>query len=188
MTIFYTSDSHHGHRSILNLCNRPYASVEEMDESLIANWNSVVQPTDDVWMLGDFAYRQKKGSLGAIFGRLNGTKRLIIGNHDNDEVIELPWAAMPTHYEEIKQDGTKIVLCHYPMRSWNGMYRGALHLYGHEHGNIPDYATCADVGVDCWNFFPATLAQIKDRMATMRPNPIIEAAQNRDRNKVALPT
>ena len=47
--IFFTSDQHFGHERILHMCNRPFKDAAEMDERLIANWNAVVGPRDDVW-------------------------------------------------------------------------------------------------------------------------------------------
>lgn len=57
MKVWFTADTHFGHRNILKHCDRPFGSVKEMDEALIAMWNAVVGLNDDVWHLGDFAYR-----------------------------------------------------------------------------------------------------------------------------------
>jgi len=142
-----------------------------MNETLITRWNSVVQPTDTIYCLGDMAFRQSKGEFTDIFKQLKGIKHLIIGNHDNDEVIHQPWQST-SFIKEIKIDGKHIVLCHYPMRSWNRMYRHGLHLYGHEHGNMPDYSNCLDVGADRWDYTPASFEQILERMSNLTPFPI----------------
>ena len=91
---------------------------------------------------------------------------LIIGNHDNQEVLDQPWASQAL-IRDIKLDGHKIVLCHYPIRSWNGMYRKSMHLFGHEHGQLLNYSNCCDVGADVWDFTPVTLDQILTRISSL---------------------
>ena len=81
-TIFFTSDLHFGHEGIIRMCNRPFQTLEEMDETLIKNWNSLAKPKDKVYVLGDFFMYYKKPKLREILNRLNGTKILIKGNHD----------------------------------------------------------------------------------------------------------
>lgn len=84
MNIFFSSDQHFGHQNIIAFSSRPYDSVEEMDEALIANWNAMVGPDDLTRILGDLCMGKINHTLGHI-GRLNGTKILIPGNHDK------PW-------------------------------------------------------------------------------------------------
>ena len=169
MKTWFTADCHYGHSNIIKLSKRHiFNSVEDMNDGLIQRWNSVVSKDDTIWVLGDVAFRQGKGVFPEVFKRLNGIKHLVIGNHDNDEVINQPWASIQ-HYKEIKLDGKHIVLSHYPMRSWNGLYRGWLHLYGHEHGNLQDHSNCLDVGVDKWEYTPVDFSQILARMATLTP-------------------
>jgi len=163
--LFWTADTHFGHANIIRLCNRPYDSVEEMDESLIVNWNTSVGPDDDVYHLGDFAFRGDPNRTRDIFARLNGRKRLIIGNHDNETTLALPWFEPPTHYSELQVDKkTRLVMCHYAMRVWNGSHRGSLHLFGHSHGSLPGTRTSIDVGVDSVGLFPVSLETIRHRM------------------------
>jgi calcineurin-like phosphoesterase family protein len=81
VTLFFTSDTHFGHARIIELCNRPFASVEEMNEAMIDNWNSVVGPKDSVVHLGDVALGPWVEWDG-ILSRLNGFKSLVVGNHD----------------------------------------------------------------------------------------------------------
>ena len=54
--IFFTSDTHFDHKNILRFCNRPWETVEEMNQGLIDNWNSVVGPDDIVFHLGDVSF------------------------------------------------------------------------------------------------------------------------------------
>jgi calcineurin-like phosphoesterase family protein len=63
-------------------------------------------------------------------------------------------------------DGAQLVLCHYPLRSWNRMGRGALNLHGHSHGRLGPLPRQIDVGVDCWDFRPITLAEIRAHLRT----------------------
>jgi calcineurin-like phosphoesterase family protein len=60
-------------------------------------------------------------------------------------------------------DGAWLVLCHYPLRTWNRMGRGALNLHGHSHGRLAPLPRQVDVGVDLWDFRPITLAEIRTR-------------------------
>ena len=57
MTVWFTADTHFGHGGALGRFKRPFRSVDEMDEALVARWNERVRHTDEVWHLGDFAYR-----------------------------------------------------------------------------------------------------------------------------------
>jgi calcineurin-like phosphoesterase family protein len=168
METFWTSDSHYFHANVIRFCNRPYSSVDEMNENLIERWNSVVSPNDEVYHLGDFAFRQSNGDTVKVFSRLNGKIHLIRGNHDKGDVFQQNWASV-SDYKELKINHRKIVMSHYPMRSWNGMYHNSLHLYGHVHGNIADYSNCMDVGVDKWNYYPVTLEQIMERSTSLTP-------------------
>ena len=121
MTDFVIGCTHFGHANIIRLANRPFLSVEEMDEKLIENWNATVGPRDTVYHLGDFAFRE------ALYyvGRLNGNLVPLRGNHDGHN-----WGEP---YREIRFDHTKIVLCHYPLEEWNGYWNGSLHLHCHTH-------------------------------------------------------
>jgi calcineurin-like phosphoesterase family protein len=163
-SVYFTADQHFGHAGIIGLCKRPFRSVEEMDEAMIAAWNAVVGPDDDVWHLGDFAYRIKPGRLTWIFARLQGRKHVVPGNHDHDETFALPRSSPPRQIAEVTVEGRRIVLCHYAMRTWPGQHKGALHLYGHSHGKLPGTPQSTDVGVDCWGFQPIRLDQIRARL------------------------
>lgn len=79
---WFISDTHFGHKNILEYQknNRPFSSLNEMHEVMIERWNGVVKPKDNVWHLGDVAFG--KANLD-ILARLNGVKRLIMGNHDH---------------------------------------------------------------------------------------------------------
>ena len=84
MTTFFTADTHFGHLGAMKKFRRPFQDVREMNETLIRNWNSVVKPTDWVFHLGDFG-KWAGVNLEQVFNLLNGTKVLIVGNHDAPE-------------------------------------------------------------------------------------------------------
>lgn len=79
--IYFTSDTHYFHKNVITYCNRPYESLEQMHEKLIENYNSVVGPNDECYILGDFSFGNA-GNTEEIVKRLNGKKHLILGNHD----------------------------------------------------------------------------------------------------------
>lgn len=117
MAVFFTSDTHWGHAAIIRYCKRPFANVRDMDEAMIANWNAVVRHDDNVvWHLGDFAHGADAKHVRSVFRRLNGRKMLVIGNHDPEATLGLPWAAKPTHLARTSLDGVVVIMCHYGLR------------------------------------------------------------------------
>lgn len=78
---WFTSDWHLGHARINELARRPFSSVDEMNETIIARYNELVKPEDSVWIVGDVCMGPIDRSL-ALVQRFNGRKYLICGNHD----------------------------------------------------------------------------------------------------------
>lgn len=70
-----------GHKNIIDYCDRPFSSVEEMNEKMIEEWNNLIEKDDKVWHLGDFAFGSKD-NVKNIISRLNGKIYLVKGNHD----------------------------------------------------------------------------------------------------------
>lgn len=166
--LFFTSDTHFGHGGSLGLFKRPFGSVAEMTEALVANWNATVAPADTVWHLGDVAIGPKREAVAEILARLNGTKHLVTGNNDGPAAIDQPaWASVQA-YAELEAEGRKLVLCHYPFRSWNGQGKGALNLHGHSHGRLEPLTRQVDVGVDAWDFRPVAVDEVLDRATRRR--------------------
>jgi calcineurin-like phosphoesterase family protein len=172
MATWFTADTHFGHEAIIRLAGRPFASVEEMDTALIANWNRVVAAGDLVWHLGDFCYRASHGPE-YYRARLNGKIHLIAGNHDTQTVKHHAGLFVSIdEIREIESSGEHILLCHYPMREWPGAWRGAWHLFGHVHGRLDDepLGLSLDVGVDSHQFAPIAIGRIRELLAG-RTNP-----------------
>ncbi len=82
MEIYFSSDLHLGHRSVIGFQNRPFESVEEMNSGIIHNFNSVVRRDDILYILGDLSYRIPESQANELIKRINGRKILIRGNHD----------------------------------------------------------------------------------------------------------
>ena len=139
MTIRYIADMHFDNDSIIAYDNRPFDSVEEMNEALIANWNRVVtDPEDLTWILGDFCAGDA-ARWSELLSRLNGRKALILGNHDDPGVLNSETVRTQledvAEYREILDKERHVVLCHYPILAFRDHYFGWYHLYGHVHAS-----------------------------------------------------
>ena len=171
--VFFTSDTHFYHSNIINFCGRPFKNVEVMNETLIANWNSVVGPDDIIFHLGDFCLGGS-AEWTNILNRLNGKIYLIVGNHDIKNLRQGYYSrfehiAMQMHIEVGKQ---KIYLNHCPFLCYGGAYRDTWQLFGHVHTSKQNtgidaprlhmlFPTQYDVGVDNNNFTPVSFEQVK---------------------------
>lgn len=133
--IFYTSDLHLGHANVIKYDGRPFESVDEMDEALIDNWNSVVGRCDTVYVLGDLVWGSTDRWREYI-PKLNGYKYLIKGNHD---LKEFPTDVRRMFYgiydyKEITDEGRRVIMSHYCMPFYRADYNPNIyHLYGHMH-------------------------------------------------------
>lgn len=106
-----------------------------MDEAMISLWNQRVNRDDNVYILGDFCYRNEK-SAEWYLSQLKGHKHLVLGNYDTrllDNEIAMGYCDSIDRMLYVSDSGKEICLCHYPMSEWNGSYRGHLHFYGHIH-------------------------------------------------------
>lgn len=139
---FYIGDPHFGHKDIINFDNRPFASVEEMDQELIRRWNRRVRDGDDVYIIGDFCYKAEHKPSWYL-EQLNGRKHLIIGNHDRETLNDPDAIKMLASVDKmmpVKDGDQNIVLCHFPIAEWRGYYHGVWHIYAHVHGELNNAA------------------------------------------------
>ena len=166
MSIYITADPHFQHANIIKYCNRPFDNVDEMNETMITNWNSRVKPTDTIYIVGDLGF----GDLNNILRRLNGIKILILGSHDKSALQCPQYFAKISPLMEINVEGQAIILCHYSMRVWSKSHYNSWHLYGHSHGKLAGAGKSFDVGVDSHNFFPWSFDEIKSRMKELPDN------------------
>lgn len=160
--IFFTADTHFGHKNIIKYCGRPFGNVHKMDDEIIKRWNEVVGEKDTVFHLGDFGWFKK--TAVECRGQLKGRIVLFRGTHDKNIPKSL---FAETHLaKRFKINGIKIMMCHFPFQSWPHSHHGSWHLHGHSHGNakpIPN-ACRLDVGVDTHNFYPWSFAEIEEYM------------------------
>jgi calcineurin-like phosphoesterase family protein len=183
--IFFTADLHYGHKNILKYTNRPYETIESMDQDYIGRWNKRVKHSDTVYHLGDFTML---GEVGAIryFNVLNGHISIVPGGHDKrwitdvgkQEIISKSGHLIKTlpplvtvEFSILGDKGLEkkpIVLCHYAMRVWDRSHYGSWHLFGHSHGMLPSYHNSLDVGVDT---FPdlVSLEELPELMGRTNP-------------------
>ena len=171
--IFFTSDTHFCHRQTFLLEPRGFTNVEEMNETIVEHWNSVVKPNDEVYHLGDIALNDIDVAISYI-NRLNGTIRWIIGNHDTEKKIDkiidncpnvwhYGWAYCFKYNKE-----QSIYMSHYPTLTANfdekKFSRHVLALHGHTHQRVnwlrPDNPFMYHVGVDSHNCTPVHIDEV----------------------------
>lgn len=173
--VFWTADQHYGHANIIKFCNRPFSSVDEMNAEMTRRHNEVVSKQDIVYCMGDFTLGPD--AMRYLSG-LNGKWRFVLGGHDKRWAKKFPWAEgqyellPPIHEISLGRNAIppKLVLCHYPLLSWEASYHGSWNLHGHNHMSGDPIATAYDdrdemgnqalrinVGVDYWDFYPMTL-------------------------------
>ncbi len=158
MNIWFTSDTHYGHRNIAGQevsrwenGFRKFTSVQQMNDALIRNINKFVKEDDTLYHLGDFAFGDAKTIREFRNSLICKNVHLILGNHDEEieDSLELQELFTSIGYVYTGYIGKqKFHLSHYSHRVWPKSHRGTIHLYGHSHGSIPDYGKSMDVGVD----------------------------------------
>ncbi len=188
---YFTSDQHFGHSGVLRLGKgRPFSSIEEMENFFVANHNRVIRPKDQVYHLGDFAYKTSKIEAQRILKRLNGIHFLCLGNHDwtaREMIQEIGFKDVFENRWIILQGNNtshKVMLSHYPyypsltyrikckLKGWHFDERylhkrivdsqGNWLLHGHTHSDkqISHHLKSINVGVDANNWTPVSEKQI----------------------------
>lgn len=166
--IYFTADTHFGHANILRFCDRPFATIQEMDAAMIQKWNAKVHNNDTVFILGDMFFRST--NVEEVLAQLKGKKRLVIGNHDTFWMRKIP---LEKYFESVDpflevSDGQHgLTLCHYPMLSWNHQRRTYM-IHGHIHNDttmdfwplITARERVLNAGADINNFEPVTFDEL----------------------------
>jgi calcineurin-like phosphoesterase family protein len=168
-SVFLTSDTHFGHLGVTKFLRedgtklRPWDSVEEMDEALVANWNNVVKPNDKVYHLGDVVINRK--ALHILY-RLNGEKVLIKGNHDIFKLEDYT-----RHFKDIRgyHVMNNFLLSHIPVHPLSkGRFAGNIH--GHLHSNTLNDPWYKCVCVEQTNYTPILFEQLMKELDAVKQN------------------
>jgi calcineurin-like phosphoesterase family protein len=183
--VWFTSDLHLGHNYVAKL--RGFTSTDEHDQAILDNWDRVVRPDDQVWVLGDLTMSNPAQALQELRG-LPGRKHLIAGNHDachpmhrsahNRQRAYLATFESVQAFARRRILGREALLSHFPYSADHTtdarfmQYRlrdeGALLLHGHTHGPERRHGHEIHVGLDAWGMTPVALHQI-ERLAQEVP-------------------
>lgn len=169
---YFTSDTHFNHENILKFCRSAYPDTDTMNWDVVKVWNATVSPDDTVYHMGDYAFKtgQKKEATRDLTAKLNGTKHLMKGNHDNlKQIGDFPFASIEENTSFITIQGVKFRMSHYPYpwgqtemdkaeRPWCktdpdvNPDTGELYplLCGHVHDKWAMQKGCLNVGWDIW--------------------------------------
>ena len=164
--LFFSADPHFFHANMLKY-GRPWDTVEEMNETIITNWNNKVPKDAIVFLVGDFAMASKTKTHETL-SKLNGKFYYIFGNHDTNKYFDHEKIIKSGNYCELKIGDIFIVLSHFPFEVWNKRQYQSWHIHGHCHGSLVlanDTQKRMDVGIDCHkNFEPFSFDEVEEFM------------------------
>lgn len=166
---FVIADPHFGDPNIIKFENRPFSSVEEMDQTLIDNWNyRVEEPDDTVYVLGDFSFYEDTEKTQDILSQLNGRKILIKGNHDTLQTPIYFNMGFDLVYENPVIINDWFILSHEPL--YINHTSPYCNIFGHVHGN-PAYNTysarSACVSVERHEYQPIDISYVIENIANL---------------------
>ena len=137
--VYFTSDFHFYHTNIIRFDNRPFRNVDEMNETLVGNWNDKISKDDVVFYLGDLSWDGSGPRTKELVNELNGTIHYITGNHDKFRDIKAlnrfetinDYVELSVPDKDANRGNQEIMLFHYAIMSWDKAHHGAWHLHGH---------------------------------------------------------
>lgn len=167
--IWFISDTHFGHEKIVPYCRQQFSSLAEMEDVIVARWNESVRPADLVYHLGDFAWSVKDAKR--IRPLLNGSIRLIVGNHDDIPAIVsaglFQRVQMWRNFSEIG-----VTASHIPLRR-DQIRHGGLNIHGHVHGKTDGLEDCyLDLSVESTGFRPVNYDAIAEWASLHASQPV----------------
>lgn len=157
METFITSDLHFFHKNIIEYCKRPFVSVDEMNSTLIKNWNNAVTKNDKIFILGDMFFKVSKEVILSIMQGLNGQKVLILGNHDNHSLeFYREVGFINVYYYPILYTNS-CIFSHYPLEDTKGF----INIHGHIHEKVIGDRFHINVCVEQTNYTPINIKTLK---------------------------
>lgn len=158
--IYFISDTHFFHNRIMSYENRPFETLDKMNQGMVDNWNSVVNEEDAVFHLGDVAVTDNFNAMKNIISKLNGNKILIKGNHDNlmSSSYELMGFNEVYSYPIIFKEF--YILSHAPLYVNQNMPYVNIHGHLHWHGSKYDNEKFFNVSVERINYTPIDFEEI----------------------------
>ena len=169
-TTWIISDTHFGHEKTCSVFTRsdgsplrPFSNAEEMNEAMVDNWNSVVRHNDVVYHLGDVVINRK---FLPIIHRLNGKKRLILGNHDHWSMQVLSEYFVDVYGCKVHKD---MIMTHIPLHP-DQIRRFHVNVHGHLHDEVVDDSRYLNVSVEQTNYTPITIEEVRERYKKNRNN------------------
>ena len=162
MNRWIIADTHFGHKNVIQYCERPFSSVEEMNEELIKKWNSVVKPDDIVYHLGDFSMTSNKEKVAELVACLNGRIVLIMGNHDQKSHRWYMDCGFENTTRKPMIVDNNIILMHEPPMAHliSPIY---YYVFGHVHEKVclaDNFSNCRCVSAERINYTPINFKEI----------------------------
>lgn len=173
--IYFTSDTHFCHNKDFCYEPRGFKTIEEMNEKIFNNWNSIITDEDDVYHLGDVMLNNDIQGM-MYLENLKGKIHIIRGNHDTDTRVErykqLNNVVEITYATIIKYGKLHLYLCHYPTLTANydddkPWHKNLVNLFGHTHQQENFYNNnpyMYHVGVDSHNCKPIEIEEILEEI------------------------
>lgn len=172
---FFYSDPHFGHEAVIGYSGRPFGSAVEMDEELVRRYNARVGPDHVVCWVGDCFFHRLDRAC-EIMEELNGRKVLVKGNHDrsNTWMLKVGFDVVVDRLY-VRMAGRNVLVCHYPYahaRRRSGQpdlryperrpkpQKGEALIHGHTHSEIRCQGSMIHVGVDAWDYAPASIDDV----------------------------
>lgn len=159
---WFISDTHFQHENILKFSPSPFSTIEDRDEALIDNWNSLVKPGDFVYHLGDVFFGSKD-KFKTLWPRLKGSKRLIVGNHDDIKFLSSGGFFSKVCLWKV-WDGKPLLLTHVPVHEdcmhERVIQSGGVNVHGHTHSNGSPDGPYRSVCVELTDYKPVNLEEL----------------------------
>lgn len=168
--VFFISDLHLNHGNIIDYCDRPFNSIQEMNDTIVRNWNSVVGPDDIVYFLGDFALGRDVDKVYEEYSKLlNGTIYFLRGNHDKSRSVVSRYFNLIDTGTTVSYNDSHFILSHHPLYD-SEIPKGYINLHGHIHNNklsrVYDSGCHFNVSADVTDFTPYFVKNIIDDISS----------------------